>query len=135
MIFPDLVGVCECEWRVEIGRTRICAVSGHQQPTQSNNHSREDTASSGALRPAREKRSIKGEKLDKMVSWSLTRSPQGFNNNYHERNSSSSSSVDVWGLGCLVWEAFNGPLRARGNLKDLEHIPKSLAPIYCEMVI
>jgi SCY1-like protein 1 len=28
----------------------------------------------------------------------------------------------MWGLGCLVWESFNGPLRARGNLKDLEHV-------------
>lgn len=43
-------------------------------------------------------------------------------------------STDMWGLGCLVWEAFNGPLRARGNLKDLAGIPKSLAPLYCELV-
>jgi hypothetical protein len=28
----------------------------------------------------------------------------------------------MWGLGCLVWESFNGPLKARGNLKDLEHV-------------
>lgn len=28
----------------------------------------------------------------------------------------------MWGLGCLVWEAFNGPLRVRSNLKDLENV-------------
>ncbi|KAL1377690.1 hypothetical protein pipiens_016093 [Culex pipiens pipiens] len=43
-------------------------------------------------------------------------------------------STDMWGLGCLVWESFNGPLRARGNLKDLAGVPKSLAPLYCELV-
>lgn len=40
----------------------------------------------------------------------------------------------MWGLGCLVWEAFNGELMMRSNLKDLEKIPKPLAPIYCELV-
>uniref|UniRef100_A0A182J9A2 N-terminal kinase-like protein n=1 Tax=Anopheles atroparvus TaxID=41427 RepID=A0A182J9A2_ANOAO len=43
-------------------------------------------------------------------------------------------SSDMWGLGCLVWEAFNGPLKTRGNLKNIEGIPKSLAPLYCELV-
>lgn len=35
---------------------------------------------------------------------------------------SNFSSTDMWGLGCLVWEAFNGPLRVRSNLKDLENV-------------
>ncbi|XP_055586275.1 N-terminal kinase-like protein isoform X2 [Uranotaenia lowii] len=43
-------------------------------------------------------------------------------------------SADMWGLGCLVWESFNGPLRSRANLKDLASIPKSLTPLYCELV-
>ncbi|EDX14891.1 N-terminal kinase-like protein [Drosophila simulans] len=43
-------------------------------------------------------------------------------------------SVDMWGLGCLVWEAFNGVLKQRSNLKDIEHIPKSLQSLYCELV-
>uniref|UniRef100_A0A2M4BCN2 N-terminal kinase-like protein n=1 Tax=Anopheles marajoara TaxID=58244 RepID=A0A2M4BCN2_9DIPT len=43
-------------------------------------------------------------------------------------------SSDMWGLGCLVWESFNGPLKTRGNLKNIEGIPKSLAPLYCELV-
>lgn len=30
----------------------------------------------------------------------------------------------MWGLGCLVWESFNGPLRSRGNLKDIENVSK-----------
>jgi len=40
----------------------------------------------------------------------------------------------MWGLGCLVWEAFNGVLKQRSNLKDIEHIPKSLQSLYCELV-
>lgn len=61
----------------------------------------------------------------------------------------------MWGLGCLVWESYNGPLRSRTNLKDIENvctnqknnqkikililnlfpqIPKSLTPLYCELV-
>ncbi|KAG5673992.1 hypothetical protein PVAND_003987 [Polypedilum vanderplanki] len=49
------------------------------------------------------------------------------------KNSTKCSS-DMWRLGCLVWESFNGPLKMRNNLKDLENIPKSLAPLYCELV-
>lgn len=49
-------------------------------------------------------------------------------------NFSSTSSVDMWGLGCLVWEAFNGVLKQRSNLKDIDHIPKSLQSLYCELV-
>lgn len=40
----------------------------------------------------------------------------------------------MWGLGCLVWESFNGPLRARSNLKDIDNVPKSLQSLYCELV-
>lgn len=28
----------------------------------------------------------------------------------------------MWGLGCLVWESYNGPLRSRTNLKDIENV-------------
>ncbi|XP_053665496.1 N-terminal kinase-like protein [Anopheles marshallii] len=48
--------------------------------------------------------------------------------------SATKCSSDMWGLGCLVWESFNGPLKTRGNLKNIEGIPKSLAPLYCELV-
>ncbi|XP_055381077.1 N-terminal kinase-like protein isoform X2 [Condylostylus longicornis] len=48
--------------------------------------------------------------------------------------SSTKCSTDMWGLGCLVWEAFNGPLKMRSNLKELDQIPKSLTPLYCELV-
>jgi hypothetical protein len=32
------------------------------------------------------------------------------------------SSSDMWGLGCLVWEVFNGPMKSRTNLKDIESV-------------
>ncbi|XP_071453911.1 N-terminal kinase-like protein isoform X2 [Hetaerina americana] len=43
-------------------------------------------------------------------------------------------STDMWGLGCLIWEAFNGPLPQPVSLKTLEKIPKQLCPVYCELV-
>ncbi|ESO87716.1 hypothetical protein LOTGIDRAFT_219908 [Lottia gigantea] len=43
-------------------------------------------------------------------------------------------SSDMWGLGCLIWEAFNGTLPKTSSLKTLGKIPKSLVPCYCELV-
>lgn len=44
------------------------------------------------------------------------------------------SSTDMWGLGCLIWETFNGPLSQQSSLKMLESIPKQLSSLYCELV-
>ncbi|XP_017076356.1 N-terminal kinase-like protein isoform X2 [Drosophila eugracilis] len=55
-------------------------------------------------------------------------------NDQSKLKAATKCSVDMWGLGCLVWEAFNGVLKQRSNLKDLEHIPKSLQSLYCELV-
>nr|CAD7202147.1 unnamed protein product [Timema douglasi] len=30
-------------------------------------------------------------------------------------------STDMWGLGCLIWEAFNGPLPQQSALRDIEN--------------
>ncbi|XP_069116856.1 N-terminal kinase-like protein [Argopecten irradians] len=43
-------------------------------------------------------------------------------------------SSDMWGLGCLIWEVFSGPLPKNTSLKALGKIPKSLVPNYCELV-
>lgn len=43
-------------------------------------------------------------------------------------------STDMWGLGCLIWEVFNGPLYQQSSLKILDKIPKQLGPLYCELV-
>ncbi|KAJ8045185.1 N-terminal kinase-like protein [Holothuria leucospilota] len=43
-------------------------------------------------------------------------------------------SADMWGLGCLVWEVYNGNLPRVSSLKALGKIPKSLVPHYCELV-
>ncbi|KAL5463579.1 hypothetical protein EMCRGX_G032488 [Ephydatia muelleri] len=43
-------------------------------------------------------------------------------------------SVDVWGLGCLLWEVFNGPLTQAASLKNPSKLPKSLVPHFVEMV-
>ena len=34
------------------------------------------------------------------------------------------SSIDMWGLGCLIWEAFNGPLTAAANLDAMDQVRK-----------
>ncbi|XP_061462411.1 N-terminal kinase-like protein isoform X5 [Rhineura floridana] len=43
-------------------------------------------------------------------------------------------SADMWCLGCLIWEVFNGPLPRSSSLRSLGKIPKSLVPHYCELV-
>ncbi|KAK9294456.1 hypothetical protein QLX08_010918 [Tetragonisca angustula] len=42
-------------------------------------------------------------------------------------------SVDMWGLGCLVWETYNGPLTSNSQLKITDKIPKQLQVIYREL--
>lgn len=41
---------------------------------------------------------------------------------------------DMWGLGCLIWEVFNGSLPRTSSLKTVGKIPKKLVPSYCELV-
>ncbi|XP_035505997.1 N-terminal kinase-like protein isoform X2 [Scophthalmus maximus] len=41
---------------------------------------------------------------------------------------------EVWRLGCLIWEVFNGPLPRASSLRSLGKIPKALVPHYCELV-
>ncbi|XP_054706089.1 N-terminal kinase-like protein [Uloborus diversus] len=41
---------------------------------------------------------------------------------------------DSWGLGCLIWESFNGRLQKTSLLKAPGKIPSSLTPFYCELV-
>ncbi|XP_074648786.1 N-terminal kinase-like protein [Tubulanus polymorphus] len=43
-------------------------------------------------------------------------------------------SADMWGLGCLIWEVFNGTLPRTASLKQMGTIPKKLVPNYCELV-
>ncbi|CAK9822641.1 N-terminal kinase-like protein [Anthophora retusa] len=42
-------------------------------------------------------------------------------------------SVDMWGLGCLIWETYNGPLSSSSQLKTIDKIPKQLQVIYREL--
>ncbi|XP_051505126.1 N-terminal kinase-like protein isoform X1 [Myxocyprinus asiaticus] len=41
---------------------------------------------------------------------------------------------DVWRLGCLIWEVFNGPLPRAASLRSIGKIPKQLVQHYCELV-
>ncbi|XP_069500836.1 N-terminal kinase-like protein isoform X2 [Ambystoma mexicanum] len=43
-------------------------------------------------------------------------------------------SADMWRLGCLIWEVFNGSLPRPSSLRSLGKIPKLLLPHYCELV-
>ncbi|XP_034037770.1 LOW QUALITY PROTEIN: N-terminal kinase-like protein [Thalassophryne amazonica] len=49
-------------------------------------------------------------------------------------NSSSGEKWEVWRLGCLIWEVFNGPLPRTSSLRSLGKVPKALVPHYCELV-
>eukprot|EP00127_Corallochytrium_limacisporum_P000650 Clim_evm49s22 gene=Clim_evmTU49s22 len=41
--------------------------------------------------------------------------------------------VDIWGLGCLVWECFNGILDDPRRMRDTSRITQQLRPKYIEM--
>uniref|UniRef100_A0A8C5CQA0 N-terminal kinase-like protein n=1 Tax=Gadus morhua TaxID=8049 RepID=A0A8C5CQA0_GADMO len=41
---------------------------------------------------------------------------------------------EVWRLGCLIWEVFNGPLPRAASLRTIGKVPKLLVPHYCELV-
>ncbi|KAG7280871.1 hypothetical protein CRUP_035181 [Coryphaenoides rupestris] len=41
---------------------------------------------------------------------------------------------EVWRLGCLIWEVFNGTLPRASSLRSVGKIPKLLVPHYCELV-
>eukprot|EP00117_Sycon_ciliatum_P002971 scpid30799/ scgid7961/ N-terminal kinase-like protein; SCY1-like protein 1 len=43
-------------------------------------------------------------------------------------------ATDVWGLGCLLWEVFNGPLPQLSALKTTHKLPKTVVALYCELV-
>jgi len=43
-------------------------------------------------------------------------------------------SADMWGLGCLIWEVFNGKLPRTSSLKVTSKIPKKLVKCYCELM-
>ncbi len=45
-------------------------------------------------------------------------------------SSPSTQNQDLWGLGCIIWEVFNGPLQQTADLARIGHIPAKLAPVY-----
>ena len=40
----------------------------------------------------------------------------------------------MWGLGCLVWELYNGPLARPEQLTKTGKIPKTTLPFYVQLV-
>jgi SCY1-like protein 1 len=43
-------------------------------------------------------------------------------------------SVDMWGLGCLIWEVYNGPLEDAAQLKEVKKLPRILVPQYARLM-
>lgn len=43
-------------------------------------------------------------------------------------------STDMWGLGCLMWEVYNGILPQQSALRNSQKIPKSLITVYSELI-
>ncbi|XP_054664295.1 N-terminal kinase-like protein [Grus americana] len=41
---------------------------------------------------------------------------------------------DMWRLGCLIWEVFNGPLPRPAALRSFGKLPAGLVPPFCELV-
>ncbi|XP_058875960.1 N-terminal kinase-like protein isoform X2 [Acipenser ruthenus] len=55
-------------------------------------------------------------------------------NSERSKNTGEKWAADVWRLGCLIWEVFNGTLPRASSLRTLGKIPKPLVPHYCELV-
>ncbi|RWS24757.1 N-terminal kinase-like protein [Leptotrombidium deliense] len=47
-----------------------------------------------------------------------------------QRKSGPKWAEDSYGLGCLIWEIFNGPLTQKSALRSVSKLPKSLVPQY-----
>jgi SCY1-like protein 1 len=45
-------------------------------------------------------------------------------------SSPPTQNQDLWGLGCIIWEVFNGSLGQPSDLGKLGKIPTKLAPVY-----
>jgi SCY1-like protein 1 len=43
-------------------------------------------------------------------------------------------STDMWGLGVLIYEVYNGELQHTSDLRNTRKIPKDLVPHYCTLV-
>ena len=41
---------------------------------------------------------------------------------------------DIWGLGCIIWQIFNGSLNSPNDLARIGNIPKKLSSTYMELV-
>ena len=42
----------------------------------------------------------------------------------------ATQNQDLWGLGCIIWEVFNGSVEQPADLGRLGKIPAKLAPVY-----
>lgn len=56
------------------------------------------------------------------------------NLNTNRNRIETKSTVDSFGLGCLIWEIFNGLLPNASALKSAGKIPKSLVDVYRELI-
>ncbi|GAB6020512.1 N-terminal kinase-like protein [Chamberlinius hualienensis] len=55
-------------------------------------------------------------------------------NNPDLQKTSKSWSADMWGLGCVIWELYNGEFKSASVLKSPGKIPKNLMADYCTLV-
>ncbi|XP_050439398.1 N-terminal kinase-like protein isoform X2 [Adelges cooleyi] len=49
-------------------------------------------------------------------------------------NRQSPFSIDVWGLGILIWEIYNGPLSHQSALKDVKKLPNELLKVFPKVI-
>ncbi|KAJ8405170.1 hypothetical protein AAFF_G00321610 [Aldrovandia affinis] len=70
--------------------------------------------------------------VDRAGEWKLGGLDHGLNSS--GKTAGEKWAGDVWRLGCLIWEVFNGTLPRASALRSLGKIPKPLIPHYCELV-
>ncbi|XP_065214218.1 N-terminal kinase-like protein [Planococcus citri] len=60
-------------------------------------------------------------------------SPPEKTDSFNQRHSTK-CSTDMWGLGCLIWEVYNGCLPHQSALRSSQKIPKSFIAVYNELI-
>ena len=52
----------------------------------------------------------------------------------YQNSPSTTPAQDIWGLGCIIWQVFNGTLNSPNDLARIGNIPKKLSSTYMELV-
>ena len=76
-----------------------------------------------------------GEKTSRLKDYSTLienkyKSPERLENNWSMMNEEPNHCIDIWGLGCIIYECFNNIVNDANELLNIKNVPKSLHKLY-----